>query len=310
MRVVGDLEANGFLDVATRVWCGVFKDIDTKEVHKFRPDEIDKMLAFLDECKTLIMHNGAGYDLPLLEKLYGYKYKGEFIDTLIISRLQNDNRPKPVEIQGSQVGTHSVEAWGYRFGRHKPEHEEWDKFSEDMLHRCSEDAEIQYLIWEALNKEAEGLNWGMGRQVSTQVFRIAAKMEEYGWLLDQEYMDKCLHQLEHWIARIDRVLQPHLPLVLEIKETKKDGELNYVRKTRLKNRNYNRSVLKWLDDGGIEHTSDIVGGPFSRIVLRRTNLASDKEVKEFLLGDGWVPKDWNVSKKTGERTSPKLSKDE
>ncbi len=29
-KCVADLEADGLLDTATRVWCGVFKDRDTK----------------------------------------------------------------------------------------------------------------------------------------------------------------------------------------------------------------------------------------------------------------------------------------
>ena len=45
MKIVfGDLEANGLLPQATKVHCGVFKDQKTKEVVKFTPDTIRKML--------------------------------------------------------------------------------------------------------------------------------------------------------------------------------------------------------------------------------------------------------------------------
>ena len=48
MRIcVADLESNGFLENATVCWCGVFKDINSKEIFEFRPNEIDKMLSFI-----------------------------------------------------------------------------------------------------------------------------------------------------------------------------------------------------------------------------------------------------------------------
>ena len=40
----GDIEADGLLDTATKVHCGVFKDKDTGEVFKFRPNQIKEML--------------------------------------------------------------------------------------------------------------------------------------------------------------------------------------------------------------------------------------------------------------------------
>ncbi len=95
---VGDLEANGFLRIANKVWCGVFKNIKTGELHKFRPHQIKEMLDFLDTVDVLIMHNGIGYDWPLLERLYGYKYKGKKVDTLIMSRLLNPKRLVPLVI--------------------------------------------------------------------------------------------------------------------------------------------------------------------------------------------------------------------
>jgi DNA polymerase III epsilon subunit-like protein len=82
-----DLEANGLYYEATNWWCGVFKDVKTSLVYKFRPDEAKEMMKFMDRCDSLIGHNVIGYDFPLLKKLYGYEYKGKKIDTLLISRL-------------------------------------------------------------------------------------------------------------------------------------------------------------------------------------------------------------------------------
>ncbi len=75
---VFDLEADGFLDKATVVHCGVFLSLDWKEYHKFypgsHPDYIKSMLEFMDKADCLIGHNVHGYDFPLLKKLHGYDY--------------------------------------------------------------------------------------------------------------------------------------------------------------------------------------------------------------------------------------------
>ncbi len=46
---VADLESDGLVDQATRVWCGVFKNIETQEVRAFTPENIDEMLVFMND---------------------------------------------------------------------------------------------------------------------------------------------------------------------------------------------------------------------------------------------------------------------
>lgn len=308
-RCVADLEADGLLDTVTRVWCGVFKDRDTKEVFKFHPHQIPEMLQFMDTCSELQMHNGVGYDWPVLKKLYGYEYKGKKVDTLIISRLLNPKRQLPFNCPNKKIGPHSVEAWGYRVGRGKPEHEDWSQFSEEMLHRCTEDVEIQFLIYNELEKEMEKGDWSVAIPLTTKLFELLQRQEEYGWKVDVPYMRSCIHMLDHWIARIDKVLQVHLPLVTEVEETKTKGEYGYIKKPFLKSGRYSQSVEQWLATTGLLGTDTSVTGPFSRVSFRHVDLNSNAETKEFLLSSGWEPLEWNTNDE-GERTSPKLSKDD
>lgn len=310
MRVcTGDLEADGLLDTATRVWCGVFKETNTKQVWKFRPHQIKEMLEFMDTIDVLKMHHGIGYDWPLLKKLYGYEFKGKKVDTVIMSRLLNPKRLVPFNCPNKKAGPHSVEAWGYRVGRGKPEHNDWENFSEEMLHRCSEDVEIQELIYDALMDEAKGGNWRNAFLLSFELFERLQQQEEYGWLVDQEHMHKCVRQLSKWIERIDKVITPKLPLILEIEENKKDGEYNHIRKPFLKSGKYAQSVIDWSIRGGIDLSESPIVGPFSRISFRYTDLNSGMETKDFLLEQGWEPLEWNEDDE-GNRTSPKLSKDD
>lgn len=310
MRIcIGDLEADGLLPTATKVWCGVFKDIQTGEVLKFKPDTIRNMLNFLDSVDVLIMHNGVGYDWPLLEKLYGYKYKGKKVDTLLMSRLLNPKRILPPNCPNKKAGPHSVEAWGYRVGRGKPEHEDWSKYSDEMLHRCSEDVEIQHLIFNKLKEEYSGKNWKNAFKLTFKLFEYLQKQEQYGWLVNQEHMHKSIHILTHWINRIDRVLEHHLPCVIEVEETKEQGEYKFIKKPFLKSGEYSKSVKDWYENTGLDATAVRVSGPFTRIGIRKVNLNSNEETKEFLLNSGWEPLEWNYNDE-GEQTSPKLSKDD
>lgn len=304
-----DLESDGLLDEATRVWCCVLKDSNTKEVFKFGPDDTKAMLAKMDEYDVLKAHNGIGFDWPLLEKLYSYVYKGKKVDTVIMSRLLNPKRVIPPNCPNRRATPHGVEAWGWRVGRGKVEHHDWLNYSPEMLHRCAEDVEIQELIYEALMKEAGGGNWKNAFLLSFKLFENLQKQEAYGWLTDKPHMEECIRTLTRWMFRIDRAVTPYLPKIIEIEETKKDGQYNYVRKPFLKSGEYTEAVSRWCIGGNHDSAGRIVCGPFSRVSFRPTSLDSNEETKDFLLGMGWEPLEWNTDD-TGKRTSPKLSKDD
>lgn len=307
--VFGDLEANGLLSTVTRTHCGVFKDKNTGEIRKFRPHQMKEMLAYLDTVDVLIMHNGIGYDLPLLKKLYDYEFKGKKVDTLIMSRLLNPKRLAPFNSPDKGIGPHSIAAWGYRVGRGKPEHNDWENFSEEMLHRCTEDVEILQLVYEALLEEAKGRGWKDAFLLSFDLFTWLQKQEEYGWLVDRPHMDFCIKQLERWIRWIDKVLTPALPLVLDVDETKEKGEYKYIKKPFLKSGAYSEHVKSWAADCNLPLDNNLVVGCFSRISFRPVNLNSNEETKDYLIAQGWEPLEWNTND-AGERTSPKMSKDD
>lgn len=327
-KCVADLEANGLLDDATTIWCAVFKDITTKEVFRFhhgQPNWEKECQAFLDECEVLVMHNGIGYDKPLLRKLWDYNYTGKLVDTLLISRLHKPNRLRPRNMKG-KAGPHSIEAWGYRLGRGKPEHEDWSQFSDAMLYRCEEDVEINYLVMNYLHKEGKQHNWTDAYNLTFKLFNILQLQEEYGWLVDRPYMERCVGQLTHWIDRIDSSVTSYLPTVVVVEEGKVKGEYNHIKKPFVKSGAYAAPVSNWLNSLGdlhpynsTSHSGNIICGPFSRVDFRKTNLNSQDEVKKYLLEDGWIPQHWNYKKdpksgkpmkdNTGQliKTSPKLS---
>ena len=279
-----DLEGDGLLDEITTIHCGCFKNISTGECFDFLPDQIPDMLDWIQkETDVLVIHNGIGFDIPALQKLYGFTYKGRVIDTLVLSRLLDPKRIIPPHMENKKAGPHSIEAWGYRVGRGKPEHNDWSKFTPEMLHRCKEDVEILCLVYNKLLEEQKGGDWKRATQLSLKLFEALHKQEQYGWLVDRKHMEFCIHQLQHWVTRIDKALAKSLPLVVEVQEQKIKGEYQHIKKPFLKSGKYSQPILTWLST--LEHDVS-VGGPFTRLSFRRLDLNSNQETKDFLLDSG------------------------
>ena len=92
------------------VWCICALDERTGDRHRFGPREIPAALELLASAGRLVGHNISSYDLPVLERLHGFRPAGRVIDTLVLSRLLCNglsNHP-------DKHGRHALEAWGGR----------------------------------------------------------------------------------------------------------------------------------------------------------------------------------------------------
>lgn len=304
---VFDIEANNLFPAVDTIWCGVFSSLDEKEVDVFNPGQLPEMTRFMDTCDVLIGHNIIDYDIPTIKKVLGYRYKGKLVDTLLMSRMLSPKRILPIHAANKRAGPHSLYAWGVRLGVDKPEHEEWNVFSPEMLHRCKEDVKINVKTYHALMEEAakSGGSWRNAFLLTFKLFENLHEQEQFGWYVDQEKMRENIVKLEKIIQDIDDEVIPQLPLIMEPLETKKDGEYNWVRKPFLKSGKPSGSTATHYGDV----VYDFLMGPFSRISFRPVDINSRNEVVEYLLAEGWEPKEWNYNDE-GERTSPKLSKDD
>lgn len=303
---VFDSEEDGLLPDATVVWCIVLKDIQTGERFSYGPDAIRSGLEHLSKFDVLIGHNIIQHDLPVFRKIHAWEYSGKLVDTLWMSRVQRPDRLAPPNCPNKN-SPHSVEAWGYRLGLHKQEHDDWSRYSPEMLTRCESDVEINHLIYLELLKEGKGEGWQPAHRLNNKLLKLLQQQEEHGWLADTAHMHRCIAQLDRWIRRISAATSSHLPIICEPQETKKVGEYNYVRKPFLKTGKHAEIVTRYYPDSA---AADLVAGPFSRVAFRRVDLDSNAETKAFLLEAGWEPLEWNYRKGTTERTSPKLSKDD
>ena len=161
MRLIFDIETNGFLSEATKIHSIVIKDIDTKQMYSYHGDKIGRGLYLLSGASLLVGHNILKFDIPVINKLYPeYKIEGDVFDTLLVSRLIWTNR-KELDFQMKELplklaGRHSLEAWGYRLGLRKGEFAKTNDFanwSEEMQKYCELDVEVTYEFWKLIQKQ-------------------------------------------------------------------------------------------------------------------------------------------------------------
>jgi len=295
-RVVIDIEANGL--TPDKIWCIVAKDIDTKEVFKFRPkapftgheDFKEDFLAFTKEVKVWIGHNLLAYDVYYINKLLGTNIKhSQVVDTLVLSRLFRPVPPFKEQMKGmktdTRLGGHGLQAWGVRLKYPKIEFDEWSMFTEEMLEYCVGDVELNHKVYETLLLEQEGFSERCIR-LEHKVAWLLAAQERNGFYLDQVEATNLLNTstklLDEMFSKLQDIFPP-IPKLIRQYEFKynKDGKPNAVsQKTIDKYREHPNLVLETTD------TKDV----YNLYVLEVFNPKSSKQIAARLLSIGWNPR--------------------
>jgi DNA polymerase I-like protein with 3'-5' exonuclease and polymerase domains len=218
-----DIETDG-LD-ATKVHCIAISEGETVEVYHDDSSlpsdgDLDYALGRLEAARTLVAHNGRGFDLPALDKVYGWRFGGEDRDTLIESRLmfsdlyERDARRKYAGFPGRLWGRHSIEAWGQRLGVLKGEYTGgWDHLSQDMIDYCAQDVRVLKEVTKVLDRQ----NYPQAALDLEYAFADAIqKMNERGVRFDTEAAEKLRAEMEIREAEVEDQLGAVFP---DFKET-------------------------------------------------------------------------------------------
>jgi DNA polymerase I-like protein with 3'-5' exonuclease and polymerase domains len=150
-----------------------------------------------EDC--LVAHNGISFDIPAIEKIAGYKYKGRVIDTLNLSRLvypeiASLDIVKYKTLPKKLVGKHKLDAWGYRLGDNKIDFgKDFSKWTPDMQVYCIQDVKLlvklyKFLIEKVASKDS--LNLEMDFQ------KIIARQDRSGFSFNTEEATKLAAKLE------------------------------------------------------------------------------------------------------------------
>ena len=256
---------------ATKLWCIVAQDLDSNEIFRFAPHQIESGLELLKSADALIGHNIIGFDIPVIKQLTGVDLSNKkLIDTLVLSRLFNPVRE----------GGHSLEMWGYKLNYNKIEFEDYSRYSKEMMQYCVRDVQLNTQVYHRLiQQESKGFSKESAR-LEQGCSLILKEQEQNGFQFDQPKAEKLLSNFYKRMSEVEeevhKVFKPRwVDIKLVTPKFKKDGDLS-------------KSGLRVKEYEQITETKKYE--PFMRQELQDFNLGSRKQIGEYLQGFGWNPK--------------------
>jgi len=248
-KVVFDIETTMTAD---KIWCIVCKHGDT--YYQFREDKLHRFEDFIKQTDEVIGHNIIGFDIPVVNKIFGYDLFANCkkTDTLILSRLLN-----PM-IEGG----HSLKNWGTKLGHNKIHFEQFDFFTEEMLTYCRNDVDLTERLYKFLINKTK--DFGQSIELEHKVAEIIQKQHDRGFKINviDAYELQCKFQ-EDMNDLTSKVRETFPPLKIETE---------FIPKSNNKARGY------------------VKGVPFTKVKYKEFNLGSRQQIAERLVMLGWKPK--------------------
>lgn len=206
-RYLFDIETNGLYEEVSTIHCIVARDIDTGETLQANcndQDKLNELIRTLEAADEIVAHNGIFYDVPVLDKLVGFKPKGQVFDTLVASRLiwpdvsdMDYGRASKGDFPSRLIGSHSLEAYGYRMrvfkGDYGKKENAWAEWTQEMQDYCVQDVEVLGALYEKIKSknysdEALYLEHAFATIINKQIIS--------GVLFDADGADKLAHVLK------------------------------------------------------------------------------------------------------------------
>jgi len=205
-----DIETDG-LDAST-IWCAVCRNNGVSEVicneQDFKTYVSDRPDA------SWVFHNGIGFDLPVLGRIWGVSFdRSRIIDTLVLSRLADPSRS----------GGHSLRNWGNILGFPKGDHEDWSQLTPAMIDYCIRDTELTEAVYKRLQVELADFSQD-SVDLEHQVQWVMQDQERNGWLLDQRLCHILCAKFKERMNVIEEDLQAIFPPIVEERYSEKTGK--------------------------------------------------------------------------------------
>ena len=268
-----DIETDG-LD-ATKIHCiCAMTDEDDTMTNFIGEDSYEQFEEWLglSGIRTLVAHNGIGFDLPVLRRLSGRDWDFIIRDTLILSRLANP----------SLEGGHSLKAWGERIHNLKGDYDGgWEEFNWEMLEYCQQDVRLLKDLYRRLELQLEDFD-EQSIELEHKVAEIIHHQEQTGVLFDERKGYELLAELKEKVISI----------VLEVRKVFKPlpvwKALQTLKNPYKKDGTPSKAYQKQLDRGA-HIDSD---GEWGYIDYPEFNLGSRQQVARYLQHFGWTPTEW------------------
>ena len=248
-KVIFDIETT---ITADKIWCIICKHNNT--YYQFKEDRLNRFEEFIKKTKEIIGHNIIGFDIPVLNKYFGYDlFKNcKVTDTLVLSRLLN-----PM-IEGG----HSLKNWGEKLYHKKTEFDIFDKFSEEMLKYCRNDVNLTEKLYNFLCKKMT--DFGESIALEHKVAKIIQRQHQKGFLIDVVGAHMLQAKFQEDMNNLQLIVRKTFP-PLKV-------ETEFIPKSNNKTRGY------------------VKGVPFTKVKYKEFNLGSRQQIAERLVLLGWKPK--------------------
>jgi DNA polymerase I len=205
-----DLECDGLNPSV--IWCVVCKYKDTSTVICNATDFIAYKTSM--PKATWVGHNVIGFDVPVLERLWGVVFDRETVlDTLVLSRLADPSRS----------GGHSLRNWGNTLGFPKGDHNDWSQLSSEMIDYCIQDVDVTEAVHKRLTDDLVGFS-DVSIDLEHRVSWIINEQERNGWLLNLRYASELLSEMLQRQKEIENELQEVFPPITEERWSEKTGK--------------------------------------------------------------------------------------
>lgn len=283
-----DIEADGLLEDASKIWCASFTELSAKNqvLQSFTLTDYDEIKAmFTNPDHILVMHNGYSYDAAVVEKVLDVKVKAEIFDTLWYSWYLY---PKALR--------HGLEAHGEDLGIAKPEIDDWENLElEDYIHRCEEDVKIQTALWLQMYKHFKLLYdnpksiFHCIRHLNFKA-KVRAMQEGEGWKLKVDSAQELSELLQDKYDEATQQLEANMPKVPVYAVKKRPS------KPFKANGDLSAHGQKWVNiveanvspdvyDRAVDYDKEI------KIITKykEPNSGSPAQIKAWLNSLGWVP---------------------
>ncbi len=312
-RWVFDIETDGLLNQCSRMWILAAYNLDTEKMHYWLEGDLGWQKEF-NEATLVVGHNILGFDVFVLEKLFGYKFSKTcgMHDTLIMSQVLDYKR------FGSNG--HSLETWGEALSYPKHDFNDWSKLSQEMIDYCLQDVKLGVRVYNELLQEFLELaekapQIKMYMRAEHAVAKWASMASLHGWPFDIEAANKLYKDLEESMQKAYDALNERLGLKT-VAVDKVKGVVEVKKPKWTKQGFYDAHTARWFDVdpcSGFEGEERKIVGEYCRVEFQPLSLDSVADVKMFLYRNGWVPTEWNYKPDpvTGKKvkTSPKVTED-
>ena len=263
-----DLEANGL--TPDTIWCVVTMENDVPTVHT-TPETLSEALR---SSVSVVGHNLIGYDMPVLERLWGVSVASDrIIDTLVLSRL----------FDPSKSGGHSLRNWGNELGFPKGDHNDWSQTSQELVNYCIQDVKVTQAVHKKLQSEMKDFS-AESIRLEHRVQCVIQQQERNGWLLDQPLARELCATFKERMNEIEEDLQEKFPPIVHQRYSEKTGK-RLKDKVEVFNVGSRQQIAKRLSELGarFSKTTDKGNPIVDEAVLDTIDLPEARAVSEYLM---------------------------